>query len=209
MTIAKTKTLYIVRHGQTDYNLNGYVQGRRIDADLNGTGQAQARALFDAYELERFDRCFVSTLKRTHQTVAAFAEAGVPVSPLSGFDELDYGYFEGKLIELDEEFNYPALMREWDKGKTDMSAPEGESPEDVSRRQKAALAEVLAHDGDKFMICMHSRAIRILLCGMMGRPLTEMKDFGPANTGVTQVRCHVEDGRFELLRFNDLSHLEA
>ncbi len=44
------KTLYIVRHGETELNKHGIVQGRGINSDLNDTGRAQAAALFEHYK---------------------------------------------------------------------------------------------------------------------------------------------------------------
>ena len=43
--------VYLVRHGETDYNLRGQLQGSTIDAPLNETGRAQAQTLRDACAL--------------------------------------------------------------------------------------------------------------------------------------------------------------
>lgn len=50
------KDIYIVRHGQTDYNLKGIVQGSGVDASLNDTGREQAAAFHKAYGNYPFDR---------------------------------------------------------------------------------------------------------------------------------------------------------
>jgi broad specificity phosphatase PhoE len=44
------KELYIIRHGETDLNKQGIVQGRGINSDLNDTGRAQAAAFFKMYK---------------------------------------------------------------------------------------------------------------------------------------------------------------
>ncbi|MBE7179132.1 MAG: histidine phosphatase family protein, partial [Mucilaginibacter polytrichastri] len=71
------KTLYIIRHGETELNKKGIVQGRGINASLNETGKRQAREFFEAYQDVPFDRIYTSTLQRTHQTVQHFIDKGL------------------------------------------------------------------------------------------------------------------------------------
>ncbi|HEY0898299.1 MAG TPA: histidine phosphatase family protein, partial [Sphingobacteriaceae bacterium] len=62
------KTLYIIRHGETELNRRGIVQGRGMNTDLNELGKKQAEAFYQAYFHIPFDKIYTSTLKRTHQT---------------------------------------------------------------------------------------------------------------------------------------------
>ena len=62
------KLIYILRHGQTDYNLQGIVQGGGVDTSLNDTGRKQAHAFHEAYKHIPFEAVITSRLKRTHQT---------------------------------------------------------------------------------------------------------------------------------------------
>ncbi len=82
------KKIYIVRHGQTDYNLEGIVQGRSINADLNETGRAQAESFYQAYKNQKFDRIITSSLKRTHQSVQKFLQGNSGWVIDAGFDEI-------------------------------------------------------------------------------------------------------------------------
>ena len=50
------KTLYIIRHGETDLNKAGIVQGRGMNTDLNETGRKQAESFFRAYKNVPFDK---------------------------------------------------------------------------------------------------------------------------------------------------------
>ena len=70
--------MYIIRHGETEYNRMGIVQGSGVDTDINELGQQQADAFFQAYKHIPFQRIYVSSLKRTHQTVAPFAPLNIP-----------------------------------------------------------------------------------------------------------------------------------
>jgi bisphosphoglycerate-dependent phosphoglycerate mutase len=55
-----SKKIYIIRHGQTDFNKNGIVQGAGVDSSLNETGRQQAKAFYDKYKGEGFEKVYVS-----------------------------------------------------------------------------------------------------------------------------------------------------
>ena len=89
------KTLYIVRHGQTDLNKRGIIQGRGMDTDLNDEGRNQAKAFFDAYRSVPFDKIYISELKRTQQSVQAFIDLGIPTKSCRGSTNWAGGYTKG------------------------------------------------------------------------------------------------------------------
>src|SRR4051812_42108163 len=90
------KTIYIVRHGQTDLNKQGIVQGRGRDTNLNEEGRSQAQQFYKAYQHVAFDKIYISELKRTQQSIQPFIDKGIPYEKLSGLDELAWGILEGK-----------------------------------------------------------------------------------------------------------------
>ncbi|PWJ44810.1 histidine phosphatase family protein [Sediminitomix flava] len=198
------KYLYIVRHGQTNYNKSELVQGRQIDAELNEKGLEQASALFEFYKDKYFDKCYTSTLQRTWQTVDGFLQGDLKWEKLSGLDEMDYGAFEGNPIDD----TVMALNDAWNRGEVDAKAEGGESPQDVQDRQKEAISYIISQKEEKHvLVCMHSRAIRILLCLLLQKPLVEMKNYIPKNTGVTTVVYDEETQEFSLEDFNRVDHL--
>src|ERR1700709_504727 len=90
------KTLYIVRHGQTELNKQCIVQGRGRDTDLNDEGRRQAQQFYQAYKDVPFDKIYISELKRTQQSIQPFIDLGLPYEKLAGLDELAWGILEGK-----------------------------------------------------------------------------------------------------------------
>jgi broad specificity phosphatase PhoE len=84
------KTIYLIRHGETDYNRRGVVQGSGVDSDLNEMGRAQAMAFFQAYQHVPFQKIYISGLKRTYQTVESFIELGMPYEKLTGLNEISW-----------------------------------------------------------------------------------------------------------------------
>src|ERR1700743_1629538 len=154
-----TKTLYIVRHGQTDLNKQGIVQGRGRDTDLNEEGRKQAQQFFDAYKSVAFDKIYISKLKRTQQSIQPFIDLGIPVEKLSGLDELAWGIYEGMPSTPETKAAFLWLMRDWIAGNLDEKFEDGESPNEVKLRQLEALKIIMGHPEEKtVLICMHGRA---------------------------------------------------
>ena len=84
------KTLYIVRHGQTDLNKQGIVQGRGRNTDLNEEGRKQAGEFFEAYKNVHFDKIYISELKRTQPSLQQFLDLGIPYEPLDFLAALSF-----------------------------------------------------------------------------------------------------------------------
>src|ERR1700744_5234281 len=139
------KTLYIVRHGQTDLNKQGIVQGRGMNTDLNEEGRQQARQFFEAYKNVPFDKIYISELRRTQQSIQQFIDLGIPYEKLAGLDELAWGILEGRESTPDTKTAFMKLVRDWVSGNLDAHIEGGESPNQVMARQKEAINEILSH----------------------------------------------------------------
>ncbi|MDP9078729.1 MAG: histidine phosphatase family protein [Bacteroidota bacterium] len=201
------KTLYIVRHGQTDLNKRGIVQGRGMDTDLNDEGCKQAGQFFDAYKQVPFDKIYISALKRTQQSIQQFIDLGVPFEKLSGLDELAWGIHEGQPATTENKAAFLQIMRDWLDGNLDSKFEGGESPNEVKERQLAAIKVIMSHpEEETVLICMHGRAMRLLLCLLTGKPLTEMDSFPHQNLVLYKVIYNGD--KFEIVDFNNSEHLK-
>lgn len=201
------KTLYIVRHGQTDLNKKGIVQGRGRDTDLNDEGRHQANQFYKAYKSVPFDKIYISELKRTQQSIQHFIDLGIPYEKLSGLDELAWGIYEGQLSTPETKAAFLKIMRDWVAGRLDSKFEKGESPNEVRLRQLEALSVIMSHtEEENVLICMHGRAMRLFLCLLTGKPLTEMDNFPHQNLVLYKV---VFDGsKFDIIDFNNSEHLK-
>lgn len=200
------KDIYIVRHGQTDYNLKGIVQGSGIDAPLNETGKKQSEAFFEAYKELPFDKIYVSTLKRTLESMQGFIEKGIPYEKLSGLNEISWGIREGKPFTDEENIYYKGLMQKWNGGETSVPVEGGESPEEVALRQMEAMNYIMSKDNEqRVLICMHGRAMRILLAQLFNYPLSDMEMFAHGNLAVYHIRA--TGNSFQLVKYNCKEHL--
>ena len=202
-----TKKIYLIRHGQTDFNLKGIVQGSGVDSSLNAKGMAQARAFFEMYKHIAFDKIYTSTLKRTRESVSGFIELGIPTESLSGLNEISWGTKEGQPITPEEDQYYHWMLDQWRLGNTHERIEGGESPEDVVKRQEGALTQILAQpDEEQILICMHGRAIRILLCQLLNYPLKSMDMFEHEN--LCLYLLEQTGSQFTVRKYNDTLHLK-
>lgn len=201
-----TKKIYIVRHGQTDLNLKGIVQGSGVDSDLNETGRAQASAFFEMYNQVGFDKVYTSALKRTKQTVDKFLKAGVPTEALIGLNEISWGKKEGEPITPEEDKYYHHMLNEWKRGDTSLRIEGGESPDDVIKRMKPAADYILSKEDEQtILVCMHGRAIRILLCHLLNYPLRSMDMFEHEN--LCLYILNYTGSMFNVELYNNIDHL--
>jgi broad specificity phosphatase PhoE len=93
------RLFYFLRHGQTDWNAQGRIQGH-TDMPLNATGLTQARAAAERLVGKGIDRIVSSPLARAHKTAAMVAERlRLPVQVDEELMERTFGAFEGRIIE--------------------------------------------------------------------------------------------------------------
>lgn len=201
-----SKKIYLIRHGQTDYNLQNIVQGSGVDTDLNERGRQQAQAFFDRYKDVPFQKVYTSALKRTHQSVKGFLELGLPHEQLAGLNEISWGTKEGHKVTPSEDEYYHYMLKQWQLGNTTLKIEGGESPEDVVKRMQPAVDHIMSRtDEQTILICMHGRAIRILMCLLLNYPLKSMDMFEHEN--LCLYLLNYTGSMFSVERYNDRDHL--
>ena len=199
------KNLYLIRHGETEYNRLGMVQGRGIDADLNETGKKQAKYFFEHYQELPIEKIFLSTLKRTEQTVKHFLDRGIPYERHEGLDEISWGKHEGKPFDKEAHQEYLYYTKQWRLGNTHLALPQGETPEEVVARQAIFTENLLASPEKNILICSHGRAMRILLAWWLNYPLSRMDVFEHYNLSLYHLQ-HT-GSMFRIIKHNDRKHL--
>lgn len=200
------REIYLIRHGETDYNRNGIVQGSGVDAALNQRGRAQAQAFFERYGNVPFDAFLSSALQRSQQSLAPFLEAsGAQLRIFPELNEISWGKYEGLTSTKDMHTDYKKLMEAWKTGDYTARIPGGESAEELAKRLAQVVAFLRNSPAKRTLICGHGRSNACLLPLLLEQPLHQMRAYRSANTGLYRLRF---DGqRFELLLHNDTSHL--
>lgn len=195
--------LYIIRHAETEYNRKGIIQGSEVDSDINDVGESQANSFYDYYKNINFDKIYVSDLKRTFQTIRRFTEKGSSYEKLKEFNEISWGINQGKSDDLED---YARLIDTWLAGNLDNKFEEGESPNEMSVRLVKGFNKVLDDDHDTVLLCIHGRALRILLSKIIDNDLTKMDKYVHSNTGLYILEY--KNGKYEILGSNLRDHLE-
>ncbi len=202
------KKIYIIRHGQTDFNLKNIVQGSGVDSSLNDLGKAQAAAFYHAYQHIKFDKVYTSVLQRTVQSVQNFIDLGIAHEKLIGLNEISWGKKEGHPITPEEDEYYHHMLRQWQLGNTSLRIEGGESPDEVIQRLKPAVDHIMSQPAEQtILICMHGRAIRILLCHLLHYPTKGMDMFEHQNLCLYVV--NYTGSMFSVERHNDTAHLTS
>ncbi len=201
------RDIYLIRHGETDYNEKKIVQGEGVDAPLNEAGHQQALAFYESYGHFSFDKIYTSTLKRAHQTVLPFIQNGNPLEKHPGLNEINWGHYEGRPVAQEQRDYYKNLLQTWREGFTHIPIFGGESPEDVAEKQKPVLKKIInSPEEQRILICMHGRAMRVLLCQLMKKPLKAMDEFQHGNLSLYHLGID-EQNEVQLLKANCQEHL--
>lgn len=200
-----TKHLYILRHGETEMNRLGIVQGSGVDAPLNETGWWQAAAFFEKYQNVPFDAVFTSTLQRTRQTVESFIQKGIPWQQFAEINEMNWGALEGKVTTRATHEAYLATVNKWKSGELDAKLAGSESAAELGARIKKFVGTLRQRDEEYLLICSHGRALRCLISVLKNLPLTVMDQFAHTNTGLYKARRLGANFYIEIE--NDTSHL--
>jgi broad specificity phosphatase PhoE len=99
------------------------------------------------------------------------------------------------------------MLNQWQLGQTNERIEGGESPDDVSKRQEVALKHILNNRMEStVLVCMHGRAMRILLCKLLNYPLRCMDMFEHENLCLYLVEG--TGSSFSIRKYNDTTHLK-
>jgi alpha-ribazole phosphatase len=159
-------SIIIVRHGRTEFNATGRLQGRTDNPlDEVGLAQAEAVATYLAPELLSDTLIVCSPLLRARQTATAIAEGvGASLEIDERWIELDYGAFEG-LRQSEVPTN---VWREW-RNDSNFAAPQGESLNQVQQRVADACAELAQRlDGRTAVVVSHVSPIKSAVAWALG-----------------------------------------
>jgi broad specificity phosphatase PhoE len=200
------KEIFIVRHGETEYNRKGIVQGSGIDSSLNNNGYRQAQSFFRYYSHLHFDKIFVSNLARTKQTVQPFLDLGFPFEVSEDIREISWGRFEGQPYSDELKSGYKQMTDHWSNGNYDFALPEGESLRELITRLQKFMDTYLSEPFERLFICTHGRTMRCLLCLLLDIPMRNMEKFNHDNTGLFKVGF--SGSKFKLLEENNTEHLQ-
>ena len=197
--------IYLIRHGETDFNKERKLQGRKIDAPLNETGWEQANKLVNAIEQD-IDVIVTSSLIRTHQTSIPLLKAHVHFERHKELDEMSYGDLEGRVF-FDVQEDIKEIHHQWSSGNTHFRVRGGESPIDVLSRAQTKVFDILNnHQRKTIVFILHGRLIRILLSEWLGYGLQNMHEIQHSNGSINHLQW--DGSTFRAIYLNKVDHLK-
>lgn len=197
-------TLLLVRHGQTEWNRLGRYQGQQ-DAPLNETGRVQAAALAQALRDTPIDVAYSSDLSRAHETLdIALQGREITRHTDPRLREIALGPWEGLLIPEVQQ-RWPAQWQAWQDEPWAVSIEGGETLAQVQQRALVCVQQMLAaHAGKTILVVSHNAVVRVLLCDVLGLPLTQINRMRSSSTGVNIIHY---DPLPSLALMNSVAHL--
>ena len=199
------KELLLIRHGQTDWNTQGRVQG---GGDLNNIGIAQSNLLATVLQNSQASTIYTSPSKRTHQTAVIIATAlSLEVNTTPLLKDIDYGVWSGALL-ADLIKDDPDLFEQWEKDPSSVRFPEGESLLDLRTRISVFMDEITEkHSSDTVVVVTHESPIISMLAVALEIPDSSHRNFHADNASLTVLQF--KNTHYILSTFNDTSHLDV
>jgi broad specificity phosphatase PhoE len=153
---AQETTIYLVRHGQTDWNVAGKMQGK-ADIALNATGRLQAHEAAANFKDICFSAAYSSGLSRAHETAEILTEGrNIPVLRDERFSEVSFGHWEGR--------SQSDFVKAKPEDKYDV-----ESEEIVKKRVMEGLTQLaLKYPGKNVLVVAHGGMMKYLLDQLEG-----------------------------------------
>lgn len=180
-------TLWLIRHGETDWNVDGRYTGQS-DIPLNGHGRTQAQALAEKLQTFPPEVIFSSDLQRARETAEVIATAcQLPLYTDPRLREINQGVWEGMFFpDIKARFAHEFAARQ--ANPLEVSAPGGETVGEVQKRVLTAVAEIgQTYHGRRVAIVAHGLVLALIKAYCSGYPITQVWDLIPPNAEVEEI----------------------
>ena len=201
------KQIFFIRHGETDWNRNGLIQGQR-ESSLSSHGFEQSSLLAHRLKKEEIQIIYSSPLKRAKQTsdeIKKIINAEIILD--DDLMEISLGSWEG-LNKEKVRSEYPLAFEKWLKKPEEFKAPCGESWQDVKNRADNFLERIITRSQyERILLSSHNGFGKIFMITFLEMSLAKFWNFSLDNGGVSLFVLH-DNGRREIALLNDCCHLE-
>ena len=185
-------TLFLIRHGQTDWNAEGRWQGQ-ADPSLNEHGREQANRLAQELAHQNLTALYSSDLRRALETAQIIGEGlGLEVIVEPRLREVNLGLWQG-ILSTDIQAQYPHEFREWHTTPLTVRPPGGEDIQALATRVLNGVNEIIArHPSECVGVVAHEFPIAVVLCRAAGLELARIRELIPVTGSWTQTECDGE-----------------
>ncbi|MCX7709607.1 MAG: histidine phosphatase family protein [Clostridia bacterium] len=198
--------LYLVRHGETDWNKQNRCQGC-IDIDLNEDGILQAKAVSKRLASEKIDMIYSSELTRAYHTADIINEQlSCEIKKDKALNEIDFGDWEGLTFEemrVRPDYNY----LHWKSEPHKAAFPGEGSLQIVQDRAMKLIRQIIQeHSGKNILVVSHGGILKTVILGLLDIGLEAYNKFYITNTSISIVSVEQERNYIHVL--NDTCHLQ-
>ena len=200
-------TFYIVRHGQTNWNILGKTQGHG-NSDLTKKGEEQALKLGESlFENHKIDYIFSSDLGRAVQTANIIGnKLGIKVYETPALREMGFGKWEGLLID-EIKMNYSDLYKTWRNEPHLAQIPDGETLHIIKERVDNFINELNEkYDNKHILLITHSVTVRVMLLSFLNSGMENIYRIKQDNTALNIVEYR--DYGPVIIKMNDTTHIK-
>ena len=200
--------IYLVRHGETEWNRARIFQGRS-NLPLNQEGRKQVKALALALKNKPLNAIYTSPLIRALETARLIKvfHPSIPIFEEKGLIEMDLGEFDGMKAQ-DWAEQYPDFRKAWNENPASVKMPGGESLKEVQVRAKDTLERItrIYPPDTTILISSHNFVNLTILCDLLEIPLHRFRELRQENAAFNVI-CKKGD-RLYVELVNERSHLK-
>jgi len=198
--------VYLVRHGQTAWNVGEIFRGR-ADIPLDETGKQEVHLAGEALKNEALHAVYSSPLSRSMETAENIAKFhNIPVTPFEAIIDISYGEWEG-LENQEVKEKYPELHALWQREPHKIKFPGGESLDEVRSRTMKGVEDLLAkHKDENFVLVAHRVPNKVICCALLGLDNSHFWRI-QQDTASTNLFIY-RDGQWIIAFLNDTSYLK-
>lgn len=197
--------LYLVRHGQSEWNYHRKVQGQQ-DTVLTEQGRIQAKKIGSRLKNEEIDLIYSSDLKRAYETAHIIGEElNTKVIPMEHFREIAFGSWEGKTIEYLNASNQKQHLT-WLKEPHKFIMEGAETLYELQERAMYGVNQILNENpGKNILIVSHGATLKTIILGLLDMDIKYYNRLTLGNVSLTVVEFRDYNRVLKLL--NDTCHL--
>jgi probable phosphoglycerate mutase len=202
----ETTRILLVRHGETDWNASGRIQGHN-DTPLNAAGRQQAQRTAQRLAREPIKALYSSDLACAFETATIIgAPLGLTVVTSARLRERQYGLWEG-LTAAEIQARYPEQFAIWRARTTDFAPPQGETRSELLTRALAELQTIARrHVRDMVVVVTHGGLCYVLINHILGSVDGDQREFTFGNASIHTLE--VTGDRWSVISMDETAHLQ-
>ena len=204
--------LFIVRHGETEWNTEGRFQGQ-IDTHLNQNGEKQADLVAERLKDIKFKCIFTSHLQRAFYTASEINKKSCSDRLIidDRIIEINHGEWEG-LLSTEIDSKWPGMLDMWHNLPHEVKMPgeKGESLNDIAERVVPFVESLFNsfEDDDNVLIVSHDAVIKVLFCYVIGTPLSNFWKFQIPNCSISIIEKN-KGRNSRIILLSDANHINT